>query len=47
MKQRLALEMAVAFSLIMIIDLPRTWAVLGEAAGSMERMALRLPDKSG
>lgn len=42
MKQRIALELAVAFSLIMIIDLPRTWAVLGEAASSveMDRVAL-------
>lgn len=42
MKHRLALEMAVAFSLIAIIDLPSTWAVLGEAASSVEtdRVAL-------
>lgn len=39
---RLALEMAVAISLIMIIDSPRTWAVLGEPASSVEtdRVAL-------
>ena len=42
MKHRLALEMAVAVSLIMIIDLPRAWAVLGEAVSSVEtdRVAL-------
>jgi hypothetical protein len=42
MKHRLALEMAVAFSLIMIIDLPRAWAVLGEPVSSVEtdRVAL-------
>ena len=42
MKHRLALEIAVALSLIAIIDLPRTWAVLGEAASSVEtdRVAL-------
>jgi len=42
MKHRLALEMAVAFSLIVIIDLPRAWAVLGEPASSVEtdRVAL-------
>jgi uncharacterized protein DUF2844 len=36
MKHRLGLEMAVAVSLIMIIDLPRTWAVLGEPVSSVE-----------
>jgi|SRR6185295_6887594 len=42
MKHRLALEMAVAVSLIMIIDLSRAWATLGEAASSVEtdRVAL-------
>jgi len=42
MKRRLALELAVAFSLIVIIDIPRTWAVLGEPASSVEtdRIAL-------
>jgi hypothetical protein len=42
MKHWLVFEMAVAFSLIAIIDLPRTWAVLGEAASSVEtdRVAL-------
>ena len=42
MKHRLALELAVAVSLIMIIDLPRAWAALGEAASSVEtdRVAL-------
>lgn len=42
MNHRLALEMAVAVSLIMIIDLPRTWAVLGEPVSSVEtdRVAL-------
>ena len=42
MKHRLALEMAVAFSLIVIIDLQRTWAILGEPASSVEtdRVAL-------
>lgn len=42
MKHRLALEMAVAVSLLTIIDLPRTWAVLGEPVSSVEtdRMAL-------
>lgn|SRR5262249_1710149 len=36
MKHRLALEIAVVFSLIAIIDLPSTWAVLGEAGSSVE-----------
>ena len=36
MKHRLALQMAVAVSLIMITDLPRAWAALGEAASSVE-----------
>jgi hypothetical protein len=42
MKNRLALEMAVAISLSMIIDSPRTWAVLGEPVSSVEtdRVAL-------
>ena len=42
MKHRLALELAVAVSLIMIIDLPRAWAVLGDPVSSVEtdRMAL-------
>jgi len=42
MKHRLALEMAVAFSLIVIIDLPRAWAVLGDPVSSVEtdRVAL-------
>ena len=42
MKHRLALEMAVAFSLIVIIDLPTTWAVLGEPVSAVEtdRVAL-------
>src|SRR5262245_51721509 len=41
-KHRLALEMTIAISLIMIIDSPRTWAVLGEPASSIEadRVAL-------
>ena len=42
MKHRLALEMVVAFSLIAIIDLPSTWAVLGEPASSMETDRLAL-----
>ena len=42
MKHRLTLEMAVVVSLIMIIDLPSTWAVLGEPVSSVEtdRVAL-------
>ena len=36
MKNRVALEMAVAVSLIMTIDLPRAWAVLGEPVSSVE-----------
>ena len=42
MKHRFAFEMAVAFTLIVIIDLPRTWAILGEPASSVEtdRVAL-------
>jgi hypothetical protein len=42
MKHWLALKMAVGVSLIMIIDLPRAWAVLGEPVSSVEtdRMAL-------
>jgi hypothetical protein len=42
MKHRLALEMAVVVSLIMIIDLPSTWAVLGEPVSAVEtdRVAL-------
>ena len=42
MKHRLALEMVVVFSLIAIIDLPRTWAVLGEPASSVEADRLTL-----
>jgi uncharacterized protein DUF2844 len=42
MKHRRALEMALAFSLIAIIDLPRTWAVLGEAVSSVEADRLAL-----
>lgn len=42
MKHRLVLEMAVAVSLILSIDLPSTWAVLGEPISSveMDRVAL-------
>ena len=42
MKHRFALQMAVAISLIMIVNLPRAWAALGEAANSVEtdRVAL-------
>ena len=42
MKRRRALELAIAFSLILFLDLPRTWAVLGEPASSVEtdRVAL-------
>jgi uncharacterized protein DUF2844 len=36
MKHRRVLEMVVAVSLIMPIDLPRAWAVLGEPASSVE-----------
>ena len=36
MKHKFAYAMAVVFSLIMIIDLPRAWAVLGEPASSVE-----------
>ena len=36
MKHRFALQMAVAISLIMIVNLPRAWAALGEAANSVE-----------
>ena len=36
MKHRLALDIAVTISLIMIIDIPRTWAVLGEPVSSVE-----------
>ena len=36
MKHRRALEIAVALSLIMLIDSPRTWAVLGEPVSSVE-----------
>jgi Protein of unknown function (DUF2844) len=42
MKHRRALETAIAFSLIVIIDLPSAWAVLGEPVSSVEtdRVAL-------
>jgi Protein of unknown function (DUF2844) len=42
MKHRLALELAVAISLILLIDLPRAWAVLGDPVSSVEtdRVAL-------
>jgi hypothetical protein len=42
MKHRFALQLAVAISLIMIVNLPRAWAALGEAANSVEtdRVAL-------
>jgi Protein of unknown function (DUF2844) len=42
MKHRLALELAIAVSLIMIIDLPNTWAVLGEPVSSVETDRLAL-----
>lgn len=42
MKHRLVLEMVVVFSLIAIIDLPRTWAVLGDPASSVETDRLAL-----
>ncbi|HYM89854.1 MAG TPA: DUF2844 domain-containing protein [Nitrospiraceae bacterium] len=42
MKHRLVLEMVVVFSLIAIIDLPRTWAVLGDPATSVETDRLAL-----
>ena len=42
MKHRLALQMAVAFILIAIIDLPKTWAVLGEPVSSVETDRLAL-----
>jgi hypothetical protein len=42
MKHRLALELAIAVSLIMIIDLPSTWAVLGEPVSSVETDRLAL-----
>jgi hypothetical protein len=42
MKHWLVLQMAIAISLIMIINLPKAWAVLGEPASSVEidRVAL-------
>ena len=42
MKYRCALGLVVAVCLVMIVDPPRTWAVLGEAVGSVEsdRVAL-------
>lgn len=42
MKYRCALGLVVAVCLVMIFDPPRTWAVLGEAVGSVEsdRVAL-------
>ena len=42
MKHWLTLEMAIAVSLVMIVDLPRAWGVLGEPVSSVEtdRMAL-------
>jgi hypothetical protein len=42
MKHWLALEMAIAVSLVMIVDLPRAWGVLGEPVSTVEtdRMAL-------
>jgi hypothetical protein len=42
MKRRSAFGLAGVFCLAIIIDLPRAWAVLGEAAGSVEtdRVAL-------
>jgi len=36
MRHRLALEIVVIVSLIAIVDLPKTWAVLGEPASSVE-----------
>jgi len=46
MKHRLALEMVVIFGLIAIIDLPNTWAVLGEPASSVETDRLALAGQS-
>jgi hypothetical protein len=42
MKHQRALELAIAFGLILILDLPKTWAVLGEPASSVDtdRVAL-------
>lgn len=42
MKHRPVLEMVVVFSLIAIIDLPSTWAVLGDPASSVEADRLAL-----
>jgi Protein of unknown function (DUF2844) len=41
-KHRLALQMAIAFTLIAIIDLPKTWAILGDPASSVETDRLAL-----
>jgi hypothetical protein len=42
MKYQRVLELAIAFGLILILDLPKTWAVLGEPASSVDtdRVAL-------
>lgn len=42
MKHRPVLEIVVVFSLIAIIDLPSTWAVLGDPASSVEADRLAL-----
>ena len=42
MKRRLVLGVVMAFSLLAIIDLPSTWAVLGEPASSVETDRLAL-----
>ena len=46
MKHRLVLEIVVVCSLIAIIDLPSTWAVLGEPASSVETDRLAMAGQS-
>ena len=46
MKHRLVLEIVMVFSLIAIIDLPKTWAVLGEPASSVETDRLAMAGQS-
>lgn len=46
MKHRLVLEIVVVCSLIAIIDLPSTWAVLGESASSVETDRLAMAGQS-
>ena len=46
MRHRLALEMVLIVSLIVVLDLQKTWAVLGEPASSVETDRLAMAGQS-